>query len=298
MRLIRSFKETAPIVVTTADAPETPFVLSVPHSGTVYPKDFVAKAKLSRRGLRRSEDTHVDDLFASAIEHGAALVRAQFPRVLLDVNRSAEELDPAMFDGPLNLPVDDSSARVAGGLGVIAKLVGEGQAIYRDLLPPSEAHWRLAELYHPYHNALKALLDGAVNRFGYAVLIDCHSMPSNAVRNASDRSANRPSIVLGDRFGTSCPAELTSIATASLERRGYMVARNKPYAGGFITEHYGRRAEVHALQIEVTRSLYMDEATYLTDVGFDSLRNDLTGVVADLIETFVPPNHALPIAAE
>ncbi|MEM9971373.1 MAG: N-formylglutamate amidohydrolase [Pseudomonadota bacterium] len=298
MRLINSFNDTAPIVVTRPDPPQTPFVLSVPHSGTFYTKDFVASAKLSRRGLRRSEDTHVDSLFAPALAHGAAMVRAQFPRVLLDANRSADELDPAMFDGPLNLPVDDSSARVAGGLGVIAKVVGEGQAIYRGPLPPSEAHWRLTTLYHPYHDALRALLDGAVDRFGYAVLIDCHSMPSNAVRNTAERSSARPSIVLGDRFGTSCAAELTSIATTSLERRGYQVARNKPYAGGFITEHYGSRANVHALQIEVTRSLYMDEATYLTDVGFDTLRQDLTGLVADLIEAFTPPQRALPIAAE
>ncbi|MEM6848149.1 MAG: N-formylglutamate amidohydrolase [Pseudomonadota bacterium] len=298
MRLINSFHEAAPIVVTTADAPQTPFVLSVPHSGTFYPKDFVASAKLSRRGLRRSEDTHVDELFAPALTHGAAMVRAQFPRVLLDANRSPDELDPAMFDGPLNLPVDDSSARVAGGLGVIAKVVGEGQAIYRNPLPPSEAHWRLSRLYHPYHDALRTLLDGAVDHFGYAVLIDCHSMPSNAVRNAAEHSATRPSIVLGDRFGTSCAAELTSIATKSLARRGYRVARNKPYAGGFITEHYGNHANVHALQIEVTRSLYMDEATYLPDVGFDTLRQDLTGLVVDLIEAFVPPNQALPIAAE
>lgn len=298
MKLIGTFEETPAYIIDGPADPETPFVLSVPHSGTHYPRSFVSSAKLDRRAIRRSEDTHVDALFAPAASLGAAVLRAQFPRVLLDVNRSARELDPAMFSGALDVPADQDSARVAGGLGVIAKVVGEGQSIYRGLLPPEEAHARLQTLYHPYHAALTSLLDRASQTFGYAVLIDCHSMPTNAVRGSGSGASGRPNVVLGDRFGTSCAPALMSLTANALERRGYVVARNKPYAGGFITEHYGARSDVHALQIELSRSLYMDEGTYLQDVGFDTLQADLTSTVATVMAHFAPKPRSIPMAAE
>jgi N-formylglutamate amidohydrolase len=283
MRIVDDFRDIPPFEVLEAEAPRVPFVFDAPHSGTCYPRELVAQARLDRRSLRRSEDTFVDALFADVVQLGAPLMRAHFPRVYVDVNREETELDPAMFDGPLGVPANPESPRVAGGLGVIARIVGERAEIYRGPLPAADARRRLDAYYRPYHDTLARLLTETAEAFGTAVLVDCHSMPSGAVRTLDERGTQRPDVILGDRFGTSCGPQLTDELGRLLRDHGLAVGRNRPYAGGFITERYGRPPAIHAIQIEINRALYMDEATFAPTSGFEPLRRVLLSVFADLV---------------
>ena len=260
-----------------------PLVFSSPHSGSVYPARFLRAAKLDALTLRRSEDAYVDELFAGVVAFGAPLLRARFPRAYLDVNREPYELDPRMFDGRLPTFANTRSIRVAGGLGTIARVVGEAQEIYARRLPVGEAIRRIEGLYKPYHRILRRLLRRASARFGVAVLVDCHSMPSASAGHNGSGDKPRTDFVLGDRYGTSCQASLVDMVEYELRRRGYVVQRNKPYAGGFITERYGQPgAGCHALQIEVNRSLYMDEADLSRGPRFTELAQALSAVAATL----------------
>ncbi len=222
----------------------TAVVMSSPHSGRVYPPRFLESARLDAASLRRSEDAFVDDLFRPAVSLGAPLLRAHFPRAYLDLNREPYELDPRMFEGRLPAYVNTRSVRVAGGLGTIARVVGDSQEIYAKRLPVEEALQRIDDLHKPYHATLEGLLHRAMRRFGVALLIDCHSMPSSSIAGTGDVSAwrdekGKADFVLGDRYGTSCSRIFIDAAEYELRRFGYAVERNKPYAGGFITEHYG-----------------------------------------------------------
>ncbi len=273
-----------------------PFVFNSPHSGCQYPKSFLEASRLDSRAIRKSEDAFVDSLFASVVPLGAPLLRANFPRAYLDVNREPYELDPKMFDGRLPSYANVRSIRVAGGLGTVARIVSESQEIYRHRLPVDEALMRIEEIYKPYHSALRRLLAQTHVTFGHSVLIDCHSMPSSIRTGGSDE---RPDFILGDRYGTSCAPDLTDFAASLLRGMGYSVSRNKPYAGGFITEHYGRPARgLHALQIEINRGLYMDEATHSPHEGYQRLKLDLAEFAREL--TAMPDAGLLsePLAAE
>ena len=283
MRIVDDFLDTPPFEVLHGKGPRVPFVFDAPHSGTCYPRDLILRTRLDRRALRRSEDTFVDALFKDVVWLGAPLMRAHFPRVYLDVNRAETELDPGMFDGPLGVPANPSSPRVAGGLGVIARIAGEQAEIYRGRLPAVDARNRLDAFYRPYHGTLSSLLDETAATVGTAILVDCHSMPSGAVRVLDDRGAQRPDVILGDRFGTSCRPELTDMLASLLREHGLAVGRNRPYAGGFITEYYGRPPARQAIQIELNRALYMDEATLTPTSGFDTLKRVLYSVISDLV---------------
>lgn len=252
-----------------------PLVFNSPHSGAVYPPAFLAASRLDPLTLRKSEDCFVDELFGSATAFGAPLLRA-----FLDVNREPYELDPRMFEGRLPSFINARSMRVAGGLGTIARIVGDQQEIYARKLPVADALERIEGLYKPYHRALRQLLQDQHRRFGLAVLIDCHSMPSTG---AHREEGQRADIVLGDRFGTSSAPFFVDLVEEALRRRGYRVGRNRPYAGGFITEHYGNPTNsIHAVQIEVNRGLYMDERTLTKTPGFDALKADLDTMMASL----------------
>jgi N-formylglutamate amidohydrolase len=299
MKIVEDFGDTPAFEVLEPPAWRAPFVFDAPHSGTHYPRELLRRTRLDRMTLRRSEDTFVDALFSDVVSLGAPLMRAHFPRVYLDVNREAGELDPTMFDGPLTLPVQKDSARVAGGLGVIARNVGEQAEIYAAPLPAEEAHMRLSRLYHPYHATLAGLVETAAARFGACALVDCHSMPSGAVR-VDERSGARPDVILGDRYGTSCAPQLTDELARLLRQRGFVVGRNRPYAGGYITERYGRPPRLQAIQLEINRALYMNEATFTPTGGFDGLRAELTGVLSALIGWFMATQLGTPpaLAAE
>jgi N-formylglutamate deformylase len=251
-----------------------PFLFASPHSGRCYPASLLAHSRLDALTLRRSEDAFVDDLFAGASALGAPLLAAEFPRAYLDVNRGIAELDAGMFDGRLSVPVDAPGPRVSAGLGVIPRIVRDGVEIYRDKLEPLDADARLTRLYRPYHRALSRLIEDAIARFGVAVLIDCHSMPS---------ALGAPDIVLGDRYGASAAPALTALAEEAFIAAGFKLARNTPYAGGHTTAQYGHvGGGVHALQIEINRGIYLDEEKVAKTPAFEAVRRRLTDALARL----------------
>lgn len=267
-----------------------PLVLSSPHSGSDYKDDFLGASRLDAFDLRRSEDSFVDELFAEAPAHGAPLVSALFPRAYIDPNREPYELDPDMFLGSLPAFVKTRSDRVRAGFGTIARVVANGAEIYRDKLHFAEAEARVENYYTPYHDALRHLVDETRERFGFAILMDCHSMPS--VGGPSDRDAGRQraDIVLGDRFGVACATQVIEHAELALVELGFRVARNEPYAGAHTTTHYGRPAEnIHALQIEINRALYMEEARYARSDGLAALTERLGEFVRIMAEIEARP---------
>jgi N-formylglutamate deformylase len=253
-----------PVRVVRPQRQRVPFVFASPHSGRLYPPAFVEKSRLNATALRRSEDAFVEELFDAARDLGAPMLVARFPRAYLDANRAPMELDPAMFDGMLPLAVDRGSPRVHAGLGIIPRVVREGAEIYRARLPAREAEFRIQNFYRPYHLQLGRLVEATRAVFGFAIVIDCHSMPS---------AAASPDIVIGDRLGLSAFSEVTSAAERAFAGVGFSLARNAPYAGGHTIHLYGRPGEnVHALQIEINRGLYLDEDRVERGTGFEQVR--------------------------
>ncbi|MDB5467508.1 MAG: formiminoglutamase [Phenylobacterium sp.] len=254
--------------------PPTPLVFASPHSGRFYPADMMAAAALDTLAIRRSEDALVDDLIEAGPRLGAATITAGFARAYIDLNREAFELDPGMFADELPEFARARTARVAAGLGAIARVVSEGQEIYARKLTFAEARNRIEGAHRPYHAALARLIGEAHAAHGFAILVDWHSMPAAAARaGGRDRPCD---IVLGDRFGAACAGLVPSRVERELEGLGYRVARNTPYAGGYTTEHYGRPSRrTHALQIEINRALYLDETTLAPTAGFDRLKEHM-----------------------
>jgi N-formylglutamate amidohydrolase len=259
-----------------------PFVFCSPHSGRIYPRVLLEATRLDPQALRKSEDCYVDELFAPVVALGAPLIAARFPRAYCDVNREPYELDPELFRETLPEFANTQSMRVVGGLGTIARIVADTEEIYRERLALGAALVRIESLYRPFHAALSELLDRTRQRFGFAVLIDCHSMPS---ASTGQTAAARPHFVLGDRFGSSCNAMLTRLLRDTLAISGYEVHVNRPYAGGFITEHYGKPTlGIHALQLEINRALYLDETTLRKTKDFTKLSRALAGLATRLFE--------------
>jgi N-formylglutamate amidohydrolase len=288
---------TPPFQVLMPAMQSVPFIFCSPHSGAIYPRAFIAASRLDGQSLRKSEDVLVDQLFVSVAGHGAPLIAARFPRAYLDVNREPYELDPELF-GPLPSFANGQSMRVAGGLGTIARVVADAEEIYTPEGRPTleAALQRIELLYDPFHAALKGLIARTRARFGTAILIDCHSMPSTSMARPS--SGHRPDIVLGDRFGASCDARVTRVVREAIAGLGLQVQLNRPYAGGYITEHYGRPYEgVHALQIEINRALYLDEATFRPSPGFDALQRSISAFTARMMRD-LSPQFPSRIAAE
>jgi N-formylglutamate deformylase len=242
----------------------------------VYPASFARQTKLDPISLRKSEDAFVDELFAPVAELGAPLLAARFPRAFVDANRSPGEIDTAMFDGPVGCWVGPRTPRVAAGLGVIPRIVRDGIDIYTARLPAREAAFRIDNFYRPYHTALAKLVAQAREQFGIAIVVDCHSMPSPT------RSTD---IVIGDCYGESAAPGLTAEVHHSLAALGFSVARNAPYAGGYTTNLYGKpEAGVHALQIEVSRALYLDEAKMQRNGNFENCKERLCRFARTLIK--------------
>jgi N-formylglutamate amidohydrolase len=272
-----------------------PVVVNSPHSGSLYPASFLAASRLDPLSLRRSEDAHVGALFACAPELGAPLLEARFPRAFLDVNREPWELDPAMFSGPLPAHANISSIRVAAGLGTIARIVSEHDDIYSHKLAPAEATARVETLYFPYHAALDALCARTLDTHGAVLLLDVHSMPASAAATGMQEAGTRPDVVLGDRHGTACAGEIAELLENLMAAEGLKIARNRPYAGGFITQSHGKpRQNRHAIQIEICRALYMNEATLEPGPGFAALQASLSRVLDGLFAAI--PQIILPWA--
>jgi len=282
-----------PFEIVEPEAVRGPALFNSPHSGSTYPHEFLNLTRLDIGTLRRSEDSFVDELMAGVVAQGYPLMRAHFPRCFVDVNREPYELDPRMFDGRLPSFANTRSMRVAGGLGTVARVVGDAQEIYDCRIPIDDALARIETLYKPYHRALRKLFTRLHRDFGAAMLIDCHSMPSSA-GHKDERP--RPEFVIGDRYGTSCIGVVAETVEQTLRGMGYTVSRNKPYAGGFITEHYGNPAAgLHSVQLEVNRALYMDERRYQRANGFDRLAKDLVTLACRLGE--IPLEELRPYRA-
>jgi N-formylglutamate amidohydrolase len=242
----------------------SPFVFASPHSGRTYPSSFARATRLDAVTLRQSEDAYVDELFAAVTELGSPLIAARFPRAYVDANRAPNELDPAMFDAPVDPRAGPRTARVAAGLGVIPRIVRDGLEIYGARLPAREANFRIEHFYRPYHKALAKLTAAAHAKFGVAIIVDCHSMPP---------PSKGQDIVLGDCHGQSASPALSAEAQRLLGEVGFSVARNAPYAGGYTTSLYGRPYEkTHAIQIEVSRALYLDERRMEPNGSFHDCR--------------------------
>jgi len=272
----------APVIVQAPDVRTSPLVFASPHSGRWYTADFLAAASASLTVLRRSEDAYVDQIFAAVPQLGAPLVCAAFARVFVDVNRERSELDPELIEG---LEAGAPSGRAAAGLGVIPRLAADGRPIYRRKLPMAEVRRRLADCYAPYHDQLLAQITRSRELFGEAYLIDCHSMPAASARGAD--------IVLGDRFGASCSRRFTACAEAHLRDLGFSVVRNRPYAGGYTTQHYGRPNQgVHALQVEINRGLYLHEMAVRPSSGLPALKQAMGEWAARLGADITPGRMA------
>jgi len=268
-------------------------VFASPHSGRDYPADLRAATVLDDCALRSSEDAFMDLLVGDAPRLGAPLLLARTPRAYVDLNRSVDELDPAVIDGVRRGP---HNPRVTSGLGVIPRVVANGRAIYRGKLTLAQATARLDAHWHPYHAALRDLLARQQATFGTVVLLDCHSMPHEAIEGMAARGARAPDIVLGDRFGAAASPDVVDRIEMAFADEGLKVARNTPFAGAFIAQRYGRPAQgCHVVQIEIDRALYMDEATLTPRPDFNELRATMTRVMARIVDIARP---AVPLAAE
>jgi N-formylglutamate amidohydrolase len=262
-------------------APEVPLVFDSPHSGTDYPADYRHACPLPM--LRSAEDLYVDDLFGAAPEHGASLLAALFPRSYIDVNRTLDDLDPALLDEPWPGPLDPGE-KTKLGIGLVRRFAKPGLPVYERKLSVAEVEARIARYYRPYHAALDAICDRLHGKFGVVWHVNCHSMQSTGSAMTSDGpGAARAAFVLGDRDGTTCEPELTDFVRRVLTGRGYEVKVNDPYKGVELVRRHGRpAANRHSLQIEINRGLYMNEATLEKSAGYDRLKADLTHLVEAL----------------
>lgn len=268
-----------PIVVKRPVVRTAPLVFASPHSGRSYPAGFLAQSRLDQHALRRSEDSFIEEIFGAAPALGMPLLAANFPRAYCDVNREAWELDPAMFDEPLPAWVNTTSPRVSAGLGTIPRVVAAGQSIYGHRLPFSLAEARIRDCWQPYHAVLSQLITATMAEFGYCLLVDCHSMPASPGGGRPEA----PEVVLGDVHGTACSNRVTRIFEDGFRAAGYRVGRNDPYAGGYTTRHYGRpRDGLHAIQIEIARGLYMNEARIEPHAGLARLSADMERLMSRL----------------
>ncbi|WGH77681.1 N-formylglutamate amidohydrolase [Jannaschia ovalis] len=260
-RLVRPAVQRAPVVVAS------------PHSGRVYDWEFLTATVLDAARIRSSEDAFVDLLMDRAPDLGMALLAAEMPRAFLDLNRAPDELDPGVIQG---LPRGVTNPRIASGLGVIPRVVAQGRAIYSGKIDRAEAQARIDRVWHPYHDQLAALMGEASDRFGRAILLDCHSMPHEAIESSAPRG-RAPEIVLGDRFGASAGAELVDHLESIFAELGFRVARNAPFAGAYIARAYGKpQTGWHVIQIEIDRALYMDEAALRPSPEFDNVKRLMT----------------------
>ena len=271
----------------------TSVIFASPHSGCEYPPDFLARSVLDRDAIRSSEDAFVDQLVAAAPALGAPLIAATVPRAYVDLNRAADELDPALIEG-VRRPAHNP--RINSGLGVVPRVVANGRAIYAGKLTRAEAEDRVRRAWQPYHAALADLVAANVSAFGEAILIDCHSMPHEAIESASAAGGRKPDVVLGDRFGAAAAAQVVDRIEAAFRSAGLCVVHNAPFAGAYTAQHYGRPTRgQHVVQVEIDRALYMDEGTIQPNADFEAFRALMSGVVAQIVAIGL---RETPLAAE
>ena len=268
------------VSVRRPDGEELPLLYDSPHSGRVYPEDFLPAAEM--RLLLGGEDRFVDDLVIDAPSRGATLIKALFARTYIDPNRTADDLDPHL------LPEDWAeetapSVNSERGVGLIFRLIGDAVPIYDRLLSADEIRRRIDSYWRPYHAALEDEMARLTERFGEVLHINWHSMQPVGNALAPDPGRTRPDFVLGDLDGTSCDPALTRFVADRLSALGYSVGLNDPYKGALIVERYGKPEEGrHTLQIEINRALYMDHGTLDRTGGFADLKDDLSTFTDEL----------------
>ncbi|NRB05742.1 MAG: N-formylglutamate amidohydrolase [Rhodobacteraceae bacterium] len=268
-------------------------VFASPHSGRTYTQAFLQASILDQHTIRSSEDAFVDRLFDVSPKFGAPFLRAGAPRAFVDLNRSSDELDPALIEGVRR---QGHNPRVASGLGVIPRVVANGRPIYSGKLPMREATRRIDVFWRPYHDMMQKLLDRAHQVHGQAILVDCHSMPHEAMDGVARSAGQRPDIVLGDRFGAAADADIVDRVEAAFAAAGFVVTRNAPFAGAYITQAYGRPSrKQHAIQVEIDRSIYMDEARIEPNADFEDVRARLKGAISEIAQI---GQERVPLAAE
>ncbi|MDJ0824571.1 MAG: N-formylglutamate amidohydrolase [Rhodobacter sp.] len=284
----------APYILKAPTRQSTSVVFASPHSGRDYPWSFLRQTVLDERAIRSSEDAFVDLLFDSAPDHGAPLLAATAPRAFIDVNRSADELDPALIEG---VRKTTHNPRVTSGLGVIPRVVANGRSIYRGKMTLDDARGRLRDYWRPYHDRLKLLLDATQAAHGEAILIDCHSMPHEAIDSIGTSKAPHPQIVLGDRFGAAADQYVVDRIEAAFAAAGLRVARNSPFAGAYTAQHYGRPSKgQHVIQVEIDRSLYMNERLVRPSGSFQAFQSRMRSIIAEICE--IGRRDKMPLAAE
>ena len=273
---------------------DTSVIFSSPHSGRKYTADFLVQTQLDGLSIRSSEDAYVDLLFESATKFGAPLITALAPRAFLDLNRAVDELDPAVIDGVAR---GMHNPRVSSGLGVIPMVVANGRAIYHGKISTDEYQSRIARFWHPYHIALRNLIQQNHSSFDEAILIDCHSMPHEAIEAHARPGQPKPEVVLGDRFGTAAGGDVMDRVEAAFVGAGLRVVRNAPFAGAYITQAYGRpQLRQHVVQVEIDRALYLNEVRVEPSHDFADFRRLMAEVVADV--TTIGRPRDLRLAAE
>lgn len=271
----------------------TSVVFASPHSGRSYSWAFMRKTILDEMAIRSSEDAFVDLLFADVPSFGAPFLHARTPRAFVDLNRSLDELDPALIDG---VRKTSHNLRLASGLGVVPRVVSNGRAIYRGKISRMDVETRLASHWKPYHAALERLLEQSHHAFGEAILIDCHSMPHEAIKSSTRKGTPTAEIVLGDRFGAAAHSDIVDRIEAAFVRAGLKVARNAPFAGAYITQHYGRPSRnQHVVQVEIDRALYMDEQLIRPNENFQSFQSLISMIANEIAEI---GKSEVPLAAE
>jgi len=280
--------------LTLPEMRSTSVVFASPHSGRDYPWAFLKRSVLDQHAIRSSEDAFVDELFDAAPLHGAPLLAARAPRAYLDLNRASDELDPALIEGVRSAA---HNPRVSSGLGVIPRVVANGRTIYRGKIGIDEAKLRIRDHWLPYHERMTALVEESVTLFGEAILIDCHSMPHEAIENISHPKGFRPDVVLGDRFGASARGDVMDRVEAAFASAGLRVIRNAPFAGAYTAQHYGRPSRrQHVVQIEIDRALYMNERTIRPNANYASFKRLLDGIIAEVAA--IGRAAEMPLAAE
>ena len=268
-------------------------VFASPHSGRAYSPAFLAQTILNAHVIRSSEDAYIDQLFGDAPRFGSPILNAVYPRAYVDLNRAMDELDPALIE---DAPRTPHNPRVASGLGVIPRVVSGGRLIYSGKMPLAQAQARIAQAWVPYHAALKSLLDQTHRLFGQAILIDCHSMPHEAIEMHMRHGQRRADIVLGDRHGAAARGEVSDMIEAAFQSAGFTVARNAPFAGAYIAQSYGRPfARRDVVQIEIDRSLYMDEARIIPLGEFASVQRRISRAIGQITAW---GRDQIPLAAE
>ncbi|TBN51578.1 N-formylglutamate amidohydrolase [Paracoccus sediminis] len=266
-----------PVLIQRPDHWVSGVIFGSPHSGCVYPDWFLQGTRLPPETLRSSEDAFVDRLIAGAPALGAVTIRAQVPRAIVDLNRAPDEIDPLIVRGVPRHPLNQ---RTLAGLGVIPRVVSQGRAILERPIERAEAERRIGAYWRPYHQALSGLIAEARARFGQAILIDMHSMPHDAL---SHLHGPRPDMVLGNRHGLSSAARVSDAIVAAIEAEGWRIRRNSPFAGAYICSAYGRPSHnVHVVQLEIDRSLYMDEKTIMPHAGFGNFAARFESVIRKL----------------